>query len=283
PYVSAAAALLKSARPALTGDQLATALTSTATDRGAPGKNAEFGAGIVNPVAALCSVGFCGTATPSPKPVTPSVSPTPSITPSGTPTVTPSVTPKPTVTPTPLSSSSIQVRSLPTGAVFGSTVTASAALTVAGKAIAAAPVQVCTRLPTSGYACVSHVSDASGVITARIPVTGNQFVKFVYPGSALVAGTATVEAPLAALSNVAVSGGRATMTATVSPLLGQGLLIERLSGSQWTALTRATLPNAGATARSTVSVTRLPAGTYRLTVQGTGTLTSTVSAAVTIT
>ena len=53
PFVSAAAALLRGARPDASPAQVRAWLTSTATDAGVPGRDDEFGAGIVDPVRAL--------------------------------------------------------------------------------------------------------------------------------------------------------------------------------------------------------------------------------------
>ncbi len=57
PHAAAIAALLKSANPALTQDQIKTALTSTAIDIEAPGTDRDSGAGIVMPFSALQSLG----------------------------------------------------------------------------------------------------------------------------------------------------------------------------------------------------------------------------------
>jgi len=57
PHAAAIAALLKSANPALTQDQIKTALTSTAIDIEAPGTDRDSGAGIVMPYPALQSLG----------------------------------------------------------------------------------------------------------------------------------------------------------------------------------------------------------------------------------
>ena len=53
PFVSAAAALLRAARPDATPAQVRLWLTSTAADAGAPGRDDEFGAGILDPQRAL--------------------------------------------------------------------------------------------------------------------------------------------------------------------------------------------------------------------------------------
>jgi type VII secretion-associated serine protease mycosin len=53
PFVAAAAALLRAARPDATVAQVRAWLTSTAADAGLPGRDDEFGAGILDPVRAL--------------------------------------------------------------------------------------------------------------------------------------------------------------------------------------------------------------------------------------
>ncbi len=55
PYVAAAAALLRAGRPDATPANVRSWLESTATDAGAPGRDVEFGAGIVSPLAALAA------------------------------------------------------------------------------------------------------------------------------------------------------------------------------------------------------------------------------------
>ncbi|MCU1692457.1 MAG: Proprotein convertase in/kexin type 6 [Frankiales bacterium] len=53
PYVAAAAALVLSATPGKTGAQVAERLQQTAEDLGAPGRDERFGAGLVDPAAAV--------------------------------------------------------------------------------------------------------------------------------------------------------------------------------------------------------------------------------------
>ena len=59
PFVSGEAAVLLGARPSLTVDQVTAALTRTAVDRGTVGRDDQFGAGIVSPTRAVCSVTSC--------------------------------------------------------------------------------------------------------------------------------------------------------------------------------------------------------------------------------
>lgn len=89
PYASGSAAVALSAlrgrNPAATGTEVTGALQSTATDLGAAGRDDNYGHGLVNPYAAIMSLGG------SP--------PTPAPTPTPTPTPTPAPTPTPTPTP----------------------------------------------------------------------------------------------------------------------------------------------------------------------------------------
>jgi type VII secretion-associated serine protease mycosin len=69
PYAAAAVALIRAAAPLLTPVDAVRLLTSTADDVGTPGRDDETGAGLVDPVAALCSINQCPPGvTPSPTP-----------------------------------------------------------------------------------------------------------------------------------------------------------------------------------------------------------------------
>jgi subtilisin family serine protease/antitoxin (DNA-binding transcriptional repressor) of toxin-antitoxin stability system len=86
PMVAAAAALVLSAKPTLTASELASALTTTATDLGTAGRDDEYGTGMLHIERALKSV--VAAATPT---ATPSASPTPSA--SASPTAAPTTAP----------------------------------------------------------------------------------------------------------------------------------------------------------------------------------------------
>ena len=57
PFVSAAAALLRAARPDASAAQIRDWLAVTATDAGAPGRDDEFGSGIIDPRRAVAAAG----------------------------------------------------------------------------------------------------------------------------------------------------------------------------------------------------------------------------------
>ncbi|HWF06398.1 MAG TPA: hypothetical protein VHA06_22100, partial [Candidatus Angelobacter sp.] len=64
PHAASVAALIKSAKPAITQTEMRTALTSTAIDIGTAGNDRDSGAGIVMAFEAIDSLGVAGTADP---------------------------------------------------------------------------------------------------------------------------------------------------------------------------------------------------------------------------
>ncbi|GAB2617323.1 hypothetical protein Aab01nite_30570 [Paractinoplanes abujensis] len=123
PHVAAVAALLVAYQPALTPDQVESALTTSAVDLGPKGRDNDFGYGRIDAAAALAAVtptttspaapaGPTATATPSQTTVAPTTAPattTPPTTtaptaPSKSPTATPTPSKSPTATPTPSNS-----------------------------------------------------------------------------------------------------------------------------------------------------------------------------------
>lgn len=63
PHVAAFAAMIRAKNPALTDDQVQTVITSTATDLGSPGRDNEYGYGLMNPLAALAAAPAAPTVT----------------------------------------------------------------------------------------------------------------------------------------------------------------------------------------------------------------------------
>ncbi len=103
PHVAAVAALVRSAHPGETVDQVDAALLTTAVDLGAAGRDDSFGWGRVDAAAAVAAT-FAPTPTPTPTPAptpTPTPAPIPTSPPAPTPTPTPAPTPPPAPTPTP--------------------------------------------------------------------------------------------------------------------------------------------------------------------------------------
>ncbi len=105
PHVSGVLALLLSNRPNLTPDAALNALYASVKDLGSPGRDDEFGRGLVQACSALAQVGVNCNATageiPTPTATSPILPPTPTATPSApaSPTPTPPVSGTPTTPP----------------------------------------------------------------------------------------------------------------------------------------------------------------------------------------
>ncbi len=100
PHVAGVAALVRSAHPDETVDQVDQALIKTAVDLGPPGRDNAFGYGRIDAAAAV-AYGAAPTPTPVPAP-TPLVVPVPAPTTAPTPTPAPAPTPVPAPAPTPV-------------------------------------------------------------------------------------------------------------------------------------------------------------------------------------
>ena len=96
PHVSGVAALVWSANPNWTNEQIRNALTSTAEDLGSGGRDVYYGYGLVQAYDALVSLGW-NPPSPTPTP-TNTPTPTPTNTPTPTPTNPPTTTPEPSGT-----------------------------------------------------------------------------------------------------------------------------------------------------------------------------------------
>lgn len=106
PYISGVAALMVARRPTATPQELESILTSTAKDLGLPGRDAQFGAGLVRTDAAVSQAAAVPAPVPAPPPApapSPSAAPVPAPAPSAAPAPAPPppVLPSPSPSPTP--------------------------------------------------------------------------------------------------------------------------------------------------------------------------------------
>jgi serine protease len=249
PYVSAVAAILASAEPSATPAQLTAALTTTAADKGVPGRDPEYGYGIVDPAAALCTFGLCG----------------------GSPTTSPTPTPSPTTSPTPTTSPApgtkasvtLTLKALPTRLRYGSTFTVSGTITAAGHPLGGAPVQACFRR-VDRTTCGSAYSSAAGLVTWSFTAYGSGTVTARYAGSDSTTAATSRPQPVRVQSIVtATRPAKRTLRLTVQPVRGQTVVLQKLRGTSWKALRQQTLPSLAASSRGVLSVAGLSAGTYR--------------------
>nr|WP_221377753.1 S8 family serine peptidase [Actinoplanes polyasparticus] len=303
PHVAAVAALLKAYQPALTPDQVQSALESSAVDLGTKGRDNDFGYGRIDATAALAAVTpptvspttspttkptTSPTASPTTKPTTsPTTNPTagptpsPSKTTSSAPTPTPSAskTTSPTPAPTPTKAKVTPVVAVSTSAtsvVYGGTSTVSYTVTASGAAWAGKPVQIALAgAGSSDFQLSSARTDASGRVAVSVKATASFKIKLV-----VLATDTSVEAssPLTTFTVRAQATVRSTaarsLNVTLTGATGQKVQVQRYVNGKWVAVRSFT-----ATARTTV--TGLPSGAkVRLVVPTTKAVTGITTASV---
>ncbi|WP_433789075.1 S8 family serine peptidase [Actinoplanes sp. CA-252034] len=162
PHVAAAAALLKSANPALTSDQIEAALEKTAVDLGTPGFDNDFGNGRIDPAAALASL--TPVTAPTTRPTTAPVTKAPTTAP---------VTKAPTTAPVTKAPTSAPVTKAPTTApttsapVTKAPTTAPTTSAPTGSAAYEAEVVALTNAQRTGNGCAAVRTDDRLTAAAR--------------------------------------------------------------------------------------------------------------------
>jgi type VII secretion-associated serine protease mycosin len=291
PHVAAVAALLKAYNPSLTPDAIERALTGSAVDLGATGKDTDFGYGRIDAVAALDAVTTTTPATPvttvpTTAPTTVAPTPTKTSTPTPTTTVTPKPTPSKTVTPTPSKTTPVKkvrptvksVSTSPAWVVHGTTVTVTYTVTVSGKPLANQPVRIGTTPAGGTITWADATTNASGVVTFSKPATGRFQVKMTVPVSdtTLEATSSTITFGVKSQATV-TSPAAGTLKVALSGAAGQKVQVQRLDKRRWVVATTyvASSPDYtldGLTAKSQ----------YRIVMPATVAITGLTSAVVTI-
>jgi type VII secretion-associated serine protease mycosin len=245
PYVAAAAALVKAAKPALTPAQVASALQSTAGDLGPAGRDNDFGYGLVNPRAAVCTVVDCTVPAPSASP---------------TPTPTPTPAPQRVATVTRLVSGSTKVP-------YGAWIDGTARVTDTRGAGLQVPVQVCVRVePAKSYTCQVKAADDGGNVAYRVRATANTSLYAAHPGSGSTARSIAPAVRYTVVPRVSVRAGRNAVTGSVSTGVGQRVYLDRWNGRRWVVTRSVTVGRDGS-----VTFARLATSYYRLRVPATAT------------
>lgn len=260
PQVAAVAALVKAARPALTPDQVEWVIEKSASDLGVAGKDADFGFGMVNALAAVGAVN--GTIT------SPAASPSPSAPPAKAPVKAPAkikltiatVAPKPVV--------------------YGGTATVKYTVLAAGKPWALHTAQL--GIAPAGSAVFTYTdvtTDGSGAIVYALPATGKFQIKLVVPTSDTYVGVSSPVTSVVVQASADVSSwDTGLFTVDLAGAVGQTVRIQRLDPKKgWLndSTYAATSPD--------FEKTGLVSGTkYRIIVPNTTAVTGLTSAAVTI-
>ncbi|SHN47460.1 S8 family serine peptidase [Cryptosporangium aurantiacum] len=282
PYVAATAALAKAVSPGLTPAAMTTLLQNTATDLGTAGRDNAFGYGLVNPYAAVCSLGGCA-ATPapttSPAPTTPAPT-TPAPTTSPAPTTRPTTPPKPTApAKTTFTLTSGSGKKITAGTAVTVTATLTSGSTRTPTPLPNAAIHVCVRTaPATKFTCEAGQTDAGG--TARYSASPNTAttVYFTHPGGTgtTASKSATASYPVIATAQLVTQAG-GTLAVTVNPAAGQVLTLDRWTGKTWAKVTTKKVSAAGQ-----ASFTGLTAGSYRVRVPASGSALGSTSGAVTV-
>lgn len=248
PYVAAAAAVIKSAKSTLAADQISAALTNTAFDKGVPGRDNEYGAGIVQPAVALCSVVTC----------------------EGLPQTNKRQT---TLTVTPVSASVAMGASVPKISVKGT-------LKTDGQPLAITAVDVCTNTAVNVVACVTVKTAKTGAFSTSVPMPGRGTVWVSYAGAFSYDAARSVDMPVNVLPTLTVSAGKGTLSSTVKPARGQSWVLQKSTSDGWSDVTSSVL--AANAPSGSVSLTKLTPGQYRVVVQETDLLSQVISKTVSV-
>ncbi|WP_460460506.1 S8 family serine peptidase [Angustibacter peucedani] len=242
PYVAAVAALVRSADPTLTAPQVAQVLQGTAHDLGPVGPDNSFGAGLVDPAAAVCAALRCD---------------------------------GPDLPPLPRASTATSVSRSASSVSYGQTLTITARLvgSRSGSGLSHAPVRLCRKVaPARSYTCWGATTDSSGRVVYRATGRATTSLYATYAGSTTALASHSPTTTVGVHARISTRSGRGTFTATVVPYVRQRVVLYRHASSGWVAVTSRT-----ASSRGTASFTGLRAATYQVRVAASSTLLATTS------
>jgi serine protease len=311
PHVAAVAALLRSADPSLTPDQVESALESSATDLGAAGRDDDYGYGRIDAAAALAAVTPAATAPttdPTPDPTfatdpTPATGPTgptgptgdPSNDPTADPTFAtdpapgtepapgtdptatePATDPAPDPTVEPITVTPV-IKLKPTGLLvrYGTTRTLTFSVTAGGVPMAGAAADVCVSANGGAFRCTAVTSDDQGMITSPQRATTPFRIRVVMPATGATAAAASATASYKVQAAVTVTRASSkSLSVVMGGVDRQTVSVQRLDGTRW--VTAKTFKGASRT-----TVTGLTAKKrYRVVVPNTATFAGVTSGTV---
>jgi type VII secretion-associated serine protease mycosin len=313
PHVAAVAALLRSADPSLTPDQVESALESSATDLGPAGRDDDYGYGRIDAAAALATLAPPA-AEPATSPttdpaVTPSDDPTASPTddptvpptddatssptddPTGSPTDDPTTSPtdgpttdptadptaEPTAEPTPEPVTPVITPSPRARLVrFGTTPTTTFKVTADDEPMSGAAADLCVSVNHGTFTCTGVSTDDRGIVTwARQRATAPYRIRLAVRATDGPTSAVSATANYQVQAAVAVTKASArSLSVAIGGVGRQTVTVQRLDGTRWV-----TVKTFKAAARTTV--TGLSAKkSYRVVVPTTATFAGVTSATV---
>ncbi|HEY0532667.1 MAG TPA: S8 family serine peptidase, partial [Actinoplanes sp.] len=250
PHVAAVAALLRSADPSLTPDQVESALESSATDLGPAGRDDDYGYGRIDAAAALAAINPATTAPATTAPATePATAPTsepttepatdptgepvtdptsepttePTSEPTSEPTAQPTVDPTTGPTPDPVITPNATARLIR----YGTTPTVTFRVTANGEPMTGTAADVCVSINGRALTCTDVTTDDQGVVTWAQRATAPFRIRLSV-GSASAAANYKVQA--------AVTVARASAKSLAVAIGGverQTVAVQRLDGTSW--------------------------------------------------
>ncbi len=202
PLVAGLAALVRDLRPDLPAPQVKAIIEASATDRGAPGRDDAFGAGIVNASAALQAAGGAVPTAPAPPPPAP---PAPTPPPAAAPSPPPPAAPPARRGARLVYRCSVGDERVPTAPARPVAVTRGQRLTCRGRslpALAGARVEV-QRLVRGRWRAIETFATAAGGrfgFTIRLGATGPWTLRAALVGTAAIAPSTGPQARVAVTS-----------------------------------------------------------------------------------
>jgi type VII secretion-associated serine protease mycosin len=186
PYAAGTIALARAAAPSLRTPGIVNALYSTATDRGPTGRDDQFGAGLIDPLAAVCSLVSCAAPTPAP----------------------------------PVKAATRVELTRPVASLqYGSSVVAQAQLRNAttGAGLPGRHLSWCSTVGTAAAKCVSVTTDSTGWIRVRFTPGSTSTVYVSFTGDSLSLPSTSAKYTVAVVPLVTLRSGHTALLVTVAP------------------------------------------------------------------
>jgi hypothetical protein len=228
PYAAGVVALTRAAAPNRTGVDIANSVYSTATDLGPVGLDDTFGYGLVNPLAAVCSVSDCTATAPTP-------------------------TPAPVVRVATRLDLTRPVASLKSGA--STLLSARLRATVSGVGLSGRRVMFCSRAGSAAPACVAVATDRNGLAQVHYIAKSTSTIYATFGGDALDLTAVSSSSSVAVTAVISLRVGHQALAVKVVPGGRQRFQVQRWNGRAWVKVYLGVTNAAGS-----ATVTRLATG-----------------------